>query len=466
MKSAVVLPLNLLKSVIIMLYRKIGAFIESYLRSDSDKILVIDGARQIGKTFIINHVGRKLFENYIELNFVEDYEGDRLFENVRTIDDFYLQVSMIAGDRMKEKENTLIFLDEIQQYPQLFTLLKFLRADDRYTYIASGSMLGVSLKKTTSIPIGSILRKRMYPLDFEEFLIANGFNSTAISFLRKKYLANESLDESTHNRILDLFKKYLLVGGLPDSVNSFLDSKNIANVRAIQSDVHDFYAADAAKYEEENRRKLKIQRIYEMIPSNLKNKKKRVVFKDIEDKKGKRYTDYQDEFEYLISAGVALDVKAVSNPVFPLIESENKNLLKLYLNDVGLLTNILYRYNIRAVLDNEKSINLGTVYESVVAQELCAHGFDLRYYDNRKKGEVDYIVDDYDALSLLPIEVKSGKDYQVHSALNALVSNEEYRIQKAVVFSNTREITTKGKIYYLPIYFVMFLEPNDSEGLL
>ena len=457
---------KILKSVIWMLYRKIEAFIENHLRSDSDKILIIDGARQIGKTFIINHVGKKLFDNYIELNFVEDYEGDRLFENVRTVDDFYLQVSMLAGEKMKERENTLIFLDEIQQYPQLLTLLKFLRADNRYTYIASGSMLGVSLKKTTSIPIGSILRKRMYPLDFEEFLIANGFNAMAIDIMRKKYLANESLDENTHNRVLDLFKKYLLIGGLPDAVNSYLDSKNIANVRAIQSDIHDFYAVDAAKYERENHRKLKIRRIFEMIPSNLENKKKRVVFKDIEDKKGKRYTDYQDEFEYLISAGIALDVKAVSNPVFPLIESVNKNLLKLYLNDVGLLTNILYRHNIRAVLDNEKSVNLGTVYESVVAQELKAHGFDLRYYDNRKKGEVDFIVDDYDALSLLPIEVKSGKDYQIHSALNSLVSNEEYSIRKAIVFSNTREISAKGKICYLPVYYVMFLEPNNSETMI
>ena len=452
--------------MIALLFRKIEAFIENQLRSDSDKILVIDGARQIGKTYIIRHVGTKLFENYIELNFVEDYEGDRLFETVRTVDDFYLRVSMIAGERMKEKDNTLIFLDEIQQYPQLLTLLKFLREDNRFTYIASGSMLGVSLKKTTSVPIGSILRKRMYPLDFEEFLIANGFNEMAVGVLRKKYLANESLDEYTHNRVLDLFKKYLLVGGLPDAVNSYLDSKNIANVRAIQSDIHDFYAADAAKYESENQRKLKIQRIYEMIPSNLENKKKRVVFKDIEDKKGKRYTDYQDEFEYLISAGIALDVKAISNPAFPLIESENKNLLKLYLNDVGLLTNILYRHNIRAVLDQEKSINLGTVYESAVAQELRAHGFDLCYYDNRKKGEVDYIVEDYDTLSLLPIEVKSGKDYQIHSALNALVSNEEYNVQKAIVFSNTREISEKGKIYYLPIYYVMFLEPNAGAGLL
>ena len=157
-----------------------------------------------------------------------------------------------------------------------------------------------------------------------------------------------------------------------------------------------------------------------------------------------------------------MEVKAVSNPVFPLIESVNKNLLKLYLNDVGLLTNILYRNNIRAVLDSESSINLGTVYESVVAQELRAHGFDLRYYDNRKKGEVDFILDDYDSLSLLPIEVKSGKDYQIHSALNALTTNEEYNIKKAIVFSNNREVARKGKILYLPIYYAMFLSPNEN----
>ena len=452
----------ILKSVIVMLYRKIEAFIEQYLQSNSDKILIIDGARQIGKTYIVNHVGTKLFENFIELNFVEDFNGPKLFESVRTVDDFYLQVSMLAGDRMKNKEDTLIFLDEIQQYPHLLTLLKFLRIDNRFTYIASGSMLGVSLQKTTSIPIGSIIRKRMYPLDFEEFLIANGFNGFAIEVLRRKYKNCECLDESMHNRVLDLFKKYLLVGGLPDAVNSYLESKNIANVRAVQTDIHDFYAADASKYEAENNRKLKIRRIYDMIPSNLENKKKRVVFKNIEEKNGKRYTDYQDEFEYLISAGIALEVKAVSNPVFPLIESVNKNLLKLYLNDVGLLTNILYRNNIRAVLDSESSINLGTVYESVAAQELRAHGFDLRYYDNRKKGEVDFILDDYDSLSLLPIEVKSGKDYQIHSALNALTTNEEYNIKKAIVFSNSREVARKGKILYLPIYYAMFLSPNEN----
>ena len=447
-----------------MLYRKIAATIEAHLRSGSDKILLIDGARQVGKTYIIRHVGKQCFENFIELNMVEDSLGERLFANTKTVDDFYLQVSMLAGQKMKARENTLIFIDEIQAYPHLLTLLKFLRDDNRFTYIASGSLLGVTLSETTSIPMGSIRKIRMFPLDFEEFLYANGMNEITISVLRKKFEARESLDEGMHNKMMDLFRKYLLVGGLPDAVNSFLADRNIRLVREIQSEIHDYYAADASKYDEE--RKLKIRRIYDMIPSNLENKKKRVVAQKIEDKRGKTFADYQDEFEYLISAGIALNVQAISTPVFPLIESSGKNLLKLYLNDVGILSGILYGTNIRAILDDERSINLGSVYECVVASELIAHGYKLFYYDNRNKGEVDYLIDDYDSLSAVPIEVKSGKNYTVHSALNTFVKNEDYHIKKAFVLSNAREITTNGKITYLPIYFVMFFQNNGGETTL
>ena len=417
-----------------MLYRKIQPYIEDYLKSDSNKVLIIDGARQIGKTFIIRHVGQQLFENYIELNFAEDQNGPKLFEQVRTVRDFYFQVSTIAGEKMGEKKNTLIFLDEIQAYPHLLTMLKFLKQDDKFTYIASGSLLGVTLKKTSSIPIGSIEVKRMFPLDFEEFLLANGFNRFAIDTMREKFLAGESLDAAAHEKVMDLFKKYLLIGGLPDAVNSFIADTNIVKVRTIHHDIRAFYADDASKYEADNNRKLKIRRIYDMIPSNLESKKKRVVFQDIEDKRGKRFSDYQDEFEYLISAGIVLDVNAISTPVFPLTQA------------VG-----------NAILDDETGINLGSVYESVVAQELAAHGCKLFYYDNRNKGEVDYLIDDYDSLSAVPIEVKSGKDYTIHSALSAFVKNEDYHVKKAYVLSNTREITTNGKITYIPIYDVMFL---------
>lgn len=285
-------------------------------------------------------------------------------------------------------------------------------------------------------------------------MYANGMNGIVIDAMRQKFRRLESLDESMHNKMMDIFHKYLLVGGLPDAVNSYLDNKNIRSVREIQKEIHDYYAADASKYDEG--KKLKIRRVYELIPSNMENKKKRVVVQNIENKKGRTFNDYCDEFEYFISAGIALNVQAISNPVFPLIESAGKNLLKLYLNDVGILTSVLYGNNIRAVLDDEKSINLGSVYETVVVSELIAHGYRLFYYDNRSKGEVDYLIDDYDSLSVVPIEVKSGKDYTVHSALSNFVKNDDYHIKKAFVMSNERKVKQKGSIIYIPVYYVMF----------
>lgn len=446
------------------LFRKIETLIEEHFKSDSKKILLIDGARQVGKTYIIRYVGQQLFENFIELNMVEDSMGDRLFADVKTVEDFYFQISMLAGNKMKQKENTLIFIDEIQAYPHLLTLLKFLAQDGKFTFVASGSLLGVTLSQTTSIPMGSIRKVRMFPLDFEEFLYANGLNEFAISTMRKKFEREEALDESTHNKMMDLFRKFLLVGGLPDAVNSYLKNRNIQLVREIQSEIHDYYAADASKYDYE--KKLKIRRIYDLIPSNMENKKKRVIAQNIESRRGKTFNDYSDEFEYLISAGIALNVQAISNPIFPLIESTGKNLLKLYLNDVGILTGILYGNNIRAILGDEKSVNLGSVYESVVASELTAHGYKLFYYDNRSKGEVDYLIDDYNSLSAVPIEVKSGKDYTVHSALNTFVQNEDYHIKKAYVLSNERTVKHNGKITYLPIYYIMFFQNTaDTNNL-
>lgn len=444
-----------------MLYRKIESTIYRHLSNDSDKILVVTGARQIGKSYIIRHVAEKLFKNVIEINLIEDYEGDRLFEKITNIEEFYLNLSAIAGDRMGNRKDTLVFLDEIQQYPHLFTLLKFLRADNRFAYAASGSMLGIALRTTTSIPLGSINIVKMYPLDFEEFLIANGVGHNVIREMEVCFNARQSLEPALHKKILDLFKRYLLTGGLPDAVNAYIETRNLVKIREIQRDIHTLYAIDASKYDEEHR--LRISRIYEMIPSNMENKKKRLIYKDIEGKSGKRASDYMEEIDYLSASGIALEVKAVSNPSFPLVESGQKNLLKLYLNDVGLMTGLLYRNNIRPILDDECSINLGAVYECVAATELAAHNHSLYYYDNKSKGEVDYLVDDFTTLEALPIEIKSGKDYTVHSALNKLLATPEYNIGNGYVFSNAREVTIKGDVTYLPIYYIMFLNGNGSD---
>lgn len=448
-----------------MLYRKIESSIVNHLQSGSDKILVIDGARQIGKSYIIRAIGQRLFTNYIEINMETDKLGDRVFADARTKDDFYLALSTIAGNHMGQPHNTLVFIDEIQAYDHLLTLLKFLREDAKFTYIASGLLLGVTLKTTSSIPLGSIIIKHMYPIDFEEFLIANGVGQLVIDTMHRHFAERKAMPDAIHHKLLDLFRKYLLVGGLPDAVKTFVETKNIATVRAIQNNIHHLYGVDAARYEEAHNR-LKIQRIYNMIPSNLENKKKRVVAKDIEDKKGKRMTDYVEEFDYLISSGIALEVKAISKPSFPLIENSGKNLLKLYMNDVGILTSIFFGTNIKAVIDDVASINLGSVYETVVAQELRAHGFNLYYYDNKKTGEVDYLIDDTAHLSVLPLEIKSGKDYQVHSALDKFLQIKEYNISQAFVLSNAKEVENRNGVTYLPIYYIACIKPHNDTTVI
>ena len=445
-----------------MLYRKFAHRIEEFLKDEPKKILLINGARQIGKSYLIRYVGKKLFKNYIEINLKEDKESIGIFETVRSTADFYLQLGTIAGNKLGTRENTLVFLDEIQSYPHLMTMLKFLSQEGRYTYIASGSQLGVALAQSASVPIGSVTIEEMYPLDFEEFLLAMGCGKETIDGVREKFLAGESLNESLHNYMLQQFRLYLLVGGLPEAINKFLENRNMMHVRKVQRDIHALYRIDASQYDKE--KKLVIRKIYDMIPSNMENKKKRIIVKHIEDTKGhKQFSDYAEEFEYLTNSGIALSVQAVSNPKFPLLESESKNLIKLYMNDVGLLTNLLYDTNINAVLRDERSVNLGSVYESVVAQELHAHGYPLHYYDNKQRGEVDFLIDDYDNLTVLPIEVKSGKDYTVHSALDKFVSTADYHIKKAVELCNEREVREKGGIIYQPIYYCMFYGRDKSS---
>ena len=444
-----------------MLERKLTAYLEQFLTERQDKILLVNGARQIGKTYLIRHVGRRLFAHFVEINLKEDLEGEHVFADVHTTTDLYMRLTNYYPKPLGDKSDTLIFLDEIQSYPHLMTMLKFLNQEGRYRFIASGSQLGVALAETPSVPLGSVTIEQMYPLDFEEFLWATGISREWIENIREHYLREEALDKSTHDILLKRFQYYLLVGGLPDAVNRYLEDRNMARVRQTQRDIHNLYRIDASQYDNEH--KLVIRRIYDLIPSNLENRKKRVVYKQIEDKKGKTFSDYADEFEYLTNSGVALEVSAISNPRFPLAESEQKRLVKLYLNDVGLLTNLLYDLNVNAVLQDLKSINLGTVYESAVAQELAAHGVRLHYYDNKQKGEVDFLIDDFEHLKVLPIEVKSGKDYTRHSALTKFLETPDYGIDRAIVFSNEREVFKKRGVTYMPVYYCMFLQSRRHD---
>ncbi len=440
-----------------MFKRKIESVINTYLTNPSDKILIIDGAKQVGKTFIISKLAREHFPNYVEINLKDDIEGDRNFDvdKANTEEKFYLRVSSLYGEFLNNKNDTIIFLDEIQVYPHLLTLLKALKKDDRYTYIVSGSLLGVTLKHTF-IPMGSIVEEKMYPLDFEEFLWANHVGESLIANAKKCFDNYEQIDNGVHEFLLNKFKEYLLCGGFPDAVKEYVINKNIAKMRKIHQQIYDYYKDDCSQYDSEH--KLKIERIYEMMPSYMENKIKRIQASKIRNNKMDTLAKYEDEFDYLIASSVAISVKAIANPKSPLIESSSKNLIKLYYNDVGLLTNILYKNNIDAVLNVDKGINLGSAYETAVAIELNAHGHKMFYFDSKKVGEVDFLVNDYDNLTVLPIEVKSGRNDIHFRAIPKLIDDKgNFKLSKGIILSNKSVIKKDGNLTYLPVYMAMFI---------
>ncbi len=435
-----------------MLYRKISKTLDKYYKNDANQILIITGARQIGKSFIIRETAKSYFKNYIEINLKDDFDGNKLYENAHDIDSFYLQVSAEYGDKLGNNKDTIIFLDEIQVYPHLISLLKPLRKDNKYRYIASGSLLGITLRHTF-IPIGSIQEVKMFPLDFEEFLIANNVGENVLNRLQECYKTLGPIPDGIHKKIMSLFRQYLISGGLPDSVNAFLE-KNVSKIRKIQEETYKYYQDDAARYDNIN--SLKIRTIYNYLPSYMENKVKRVNFNKIENKRNANYISYQDEFDYLIFSGVTLPAKAIANPRFPLNESMSKNLIKLYYNDVGILSNLLYKNNITGILYEDSNANLGSIYETAVACELIAHGHELYYFDSKKVGEVDFLINDYELSSPVAIEIKSGKDAFNFRAIPKLIK-EPYNLKKGYVFSNYNVLKEEKGLTYLPIYLIMFI---------
>jgi len=436
-----------------MLFRKIENILNNYYKSPDDNIMIINGARQVGKSFIIRETASIFFKNYIEVNLKDDYLGDKNYEKVKTTDDFYLRIGADYGDKIDTKENTIIFLDEIQVYPHLISMLKSLKKENKYRYIVSGSLLGLTLKHIF-IPMGSVQEIKMYPLDFEEFLIAKGTGKNVIEYLKQCFIKKEEVNEGIHNTILKRFKEYLICGGLPEAVDEFIKNRNVYKVRQIHERTLGFYKDDASQYDEEHN--LKIRTIYDLLPSYMENKVKRVKFNNIESDDRATFDKYQDEFDYLIYSGCALPTKAISDPKFPLIQSAQKNLIKLYYNDVGLLSNILFKNEINPIILSEKGLNLGSLYETACAMELIAHGNELYYFDSKKVGEVDFLINNYNTLSALPIEIKSGNDQNNFRAISKLVK-EPYSLKEGYVFGNKNIVKSENKLTIYPIYMIMFV---------
>ena len=441
-----------------MLYRKTETILNRF--KSGSKALLITGARQVGKSFLIREFGQANFESYIEINFINNETALRTLSNVKDAEDLFIRLSAIA-DKPLIKGKTLFFFDEIQEIPDLITHIKFLVEDGRFRYILSGSLLGVELKGIKSVPVGYMDIHDMYPLDFEEFMIANKVQPEVIDYLKKCFEDRKQVDEAINERFLKLFNLYLIIGGMPEVVQKYVDTHNLREVQDIQNQIVRQYKEDISKYDKEN--KLYISEVFEKIPAELNAKNKRFILKEL-NQKG-RFEKYRNTFIWLKNAGVALPVHIAEDPKVPLELSEKTSLFKLFLNDVGLLASFYEKDGIQLkILNGELNINGGAIFENAAAQELKAHNFPLFYYNSKKNGEVDFLIE-LDG-RVLPLEIKSGKDYMRHNALSNLVSNDEYDIREALVFAHCN-FKKDGIITYLPIYMLSFLhKPSVPENLI
>ena len=435
-----------------MIPRKMEQRLQQFYNTNEKKALLLTGARQVGKTFIVREFG-KHFSSFVEINFLENKDARDLFKNSKDSSDMLMRLSLMTEKKLIPGE-TLIFLDEVQECKEIVTAIKFLVEEGSYRYVLSGSLLGVDLKDIRSVPVGYMDVAEMYPLDFEEFAVANGVSETVLTELKRGFMERVPVDSFVHEKMMELFRLYLIVGGMPAAVNKYLLTNNIQEVVKEQRSILFAYKKDIGKYDPQN--KLYLEDIFDLIPSELNSKNKRFILKDLNE--NFKFSRYTNSFIWLKDAGVAHPVYCVDEPMAPLLLSKATNLFKLFLSDVGLLAS-MYMDGIQLkILNGEKDINFGAVYENVAAQELKAHGFELYYYNNKKQGELDFVVERNG--EVLPIEIKSGKNYAKHAALGNVLENKRYGIKEAFVFYNGN-VETKENVIYYPVYMLMFLEKES-----
>ena len=445
-----------------MLKRKIDSYLEQFY-TRTNKALLVTGARQTGKSFSIRQYGTAHYENFVEINFIEQPGAAEILKGAKNSQDILVRLSLLTSTPLVAGK-TLVFFDEVQECPEMVTAIKFLVDEGSYRYILSGSLLGVELKDLRSEPVGYMDVKDMYPLDLEEFLLAMGVSRQVTDGMQKAFEQQQPVDEFVHKKMMELFRLYLIVGGMPAAVQKYVDTHNLQDVMAEQQAIIRLYKRDITKYDKNH--KLYIDEIFELIPSELNAKNKRFILKDLNE--NLKFSRYENSFLWLKNAGVALPTYNVEEPVVPLKLSRSRNLFKLFQSDIGLLAcQYAEGFQLRIIRSaegrlqgrkDEKGINFGSIFENMVAQELQAHGFELYYFNSKKQGELDFIIEkDGQAL---PIEVKSGKDYQRHNALSNVMGNADYAIPRAIVFCNDN-VSMSGNIVYLPIYMVTFLKKEE-----
>lgn len=448
------------------MYRKDSIIIEEWLKR-SDKALLVTGARQIGKTWLIREEIAKSGYRKFEVNFIDQPDLVDYLNVKMSANEFLVKLKMIMPEDCKPQE-TVVFFDEIQKCPEIVTKIKFLVEEGSFKYVMSGSLLGVELKGIASVPVGYLTFLRMYPMDFEEFMIANNVSKTTLEMLKAKFETCQPVDEFIHQKLLSLFFIYLIVGGMPDAVKTYIATKDIREVDKVQRDIVALYKEDFSQYESEDK-KLKLISIYDIIPAELNKQNKKFVFTMLD--KELKFDRYENSFLWLKDAGVALPVYNVEDPVIPLKASKSSNVFRLFSNDTGLLTSAYPAETKLELINKNSEVNNGAHFENAVAQQLTANGLEPYFCKKKNIGELDVLVE-MDG-KVVPIEVKSGKAYKAHKSLDNFMKISDYHIEKAYVLSvaNTEQ---EGVVVYLPIYMCYLLKERkigklivdlDMEGL-
>ena len=448
------------------MYRKDSIIIEEWLKR-SDKALLVTGARQIGKTWLIREEIAKSGYCKFEVNFIDQPDLVDYLNVKMSANEFLVKLKMIMPEDCKPQE-TVVFFDEIQKCPEIVTKIKFLVEEGSFKYVMSGSLLGVELKGITSVPVGYLTVLRMYPMDFEEFMIANNVSKTTLEMLKTKFETCQPVDEFIHQKLLSLFFIYLIVGGMPDAVKIYIATKDIREVDKVQRDIVALYKEDFSQYESEDK-KLKLISIYDIIPAELNKQNKKFVFTMLN--KELKFDRYENSFLWLKDAGVALPVYNVEAPVIPLKASKSSNVFRLFSNDTGLLTSAYPAETKLELINKNSEVNNGAHFENAVAQQLTANGLEPYFCKKKNIGELDVLVE-MDG-KVVPIEVKSGKAYKAHKSLDNFMKISDYHIEKAYVLS-VANMEQEGSVVYLPIYMCYLLKERkigklivdlDMEGL-
>lgn len=440
------------------MFRKDSITIEEWIKN-SNKALLVTGARQIGKTWLIRDEIEKSGYTKFEINFIDQPDMVHYLDAEMSADEFLVKLRMIMPEDCKPHE-TIVFFDEIQKCPEIVTKIKFLVDEGSFKYVMSGSLLGVELKGIASAPVGYLSVLRMYPMDFEEFMIANLVSKATLEMLKDKFETVRPVDEFIHQKLLALFFVYLIVGGMPDAVKTYIATKDIREVDKIQRDIVTQYKEDFSQYESEDK-KLKLISIYDIIPSELNKQNKKFVFTMLD--KELKFDRYENSFLWLKDAGVALPVYNVEAPVIPLLASKSSNVFRLFSSDIGLLTSAYPAATKIELINKNGEVNNGAHFENAVAQQLLCNGFEPYFCKKKNIGELDFLIE-MDG-KVVPIEVKSGKAYRTHKALDHFMNVSDYHIEKAYVFS-IGNVEKDGNVTYLPIYMCYLVKEQSIAQLI